>query len=324
MTYYLFKLRFTSAVHFGSSLSAVSLHGSEFTFCADRLFSALCMTGAAENAAYPEQLYKMAKSGQFRLSDSFPWKDGKFYLPRPCLETKTVQDSDASQRKVMKKVSWLAVEKYPDYLRSLCGQNKIDPKSLLVHFGEESTVTRAAIMPGEDTLPYAVGQFRFADDCGLYFLMQLEDKSKLPGLITLVRQLGYSGIGGKVSSGYGSFEVESVGTLSELGKQGEILTGMLHETDPILWLSLTTSLPTDDELEIALDGALYQVVRRSGFVQGYNGKKAEQFFLAAGSTFLHKFTGDIYQVAPVRCSHPVYRYAMPLFMGVKRSWWTTD
>ncbi len=323
MTCYLFKLRFTSAVHFGSSLSAVSLHGSEFTFCADRLFSALCM-GATGNADFPNELYQMAKSGQLRLSDAFPWKDDLFYLPRPCLETKIVRDSDVSQRKVMKKIAWLPVEKYADYLAMLSGENKTDPKSLLVHFGEESTVTRAAVTAGEDTLPYTVGQFRFADNCGLYFLMQLENESALPGLIALVRQMGYGGIGGKVSSGYGSFELEAVGPLSELGRQGEILTGMLQETDPAFWVSLTTGLPTDNELAQALDGALYQTIRRSGFVQGYNGKKAEQFFLAAGSTFLHRFTGDVYQVAPAGCSHPVYRYAMPLFMGVKRSWWTTD
>ena len=324
MICYLFKLRFTAPVHFGSSLSAVSLQGSEFTFCADRLFSALCMTGAAQDTEFPERLYQMAKKGQFRLSDAFPWKDGSFYLPRPCLEAKTVQDSDASQRKVMKKVSWLPIEKYPDFVCSLCGQNPIDPQSLLVHFGEESTTTRAAILPGEDTLPYTVGQFRFADNCGLYFLMELENEAELPGLIALVRQLGYGGIGGKVSSGYGSFELDAVGSISELGRQGEILTEMLQESDPACWVSLTTSLPTDDQLEETLEGALYQVTRRSGFVQGYNGKKAEQFFLAAGSTFLHQFTGDIYQVAPAGCSHPVYRYAMPLFMGVKRSWWIMD
>ena len=324
MTCYLFKLQFTSAVHFGNSLSAVSLHGSEFNFCADRLFSALCMTGAATDVGCPNELYQMAKSGRLRLSDAFPWKDDTFYLPRPCLETKIVRDSDVSQRKVMKKIAWLPVEKYPDYLRLLCGETKIDPKSLLVHFGEESTVTRAAITAGEDTLPYTVGQFRFADNCGLYFLMELENEADLPGLITLVRQLGYGGIGGKVSSGYGSFKLQTVGSLSELGKQGAILHEMLQNTDPAFWVSLTAGLPTDDELAQALDGALYQVIRRSGFVQGYNGKKAEQFFLAAGSTFLHKFTGDVYQVAPAGCSHPVYRYAMPLFIGVKRSWWTMD
>lgn len=324
MTYYLFKLRFTSAVHFGDSFSAVSLHGSGFTFCADRLFSALCITGAARSAAAPEHLYQMALNGQFKLSDAFPWKEDQFYLPRPCLEAKTVQDTDASQRKVMKKVAWLSIEQYPDFLRSLCGQKEMDPRSLLVYFGEESTVTRAAITPGEDTLPYTVGQFRFADDCGLYFLVQLEDKNELPGLVTLVRQLGYGGIGGKVSSGYGSFELEKVYFPSELGKQGIILNDMLQGADSVLWISLTTSLPAEDELASALDGALYQITRRSGFAQGYNGKKAEQFFLAAGSTFLHPFTGDIYQVAPAGCSHPVYRYSMPLFMGVKRSWWTMD
>lgn len=328
MIYYLFKLRFTTAVHFGDSLSAVSLPSSEMTFCADRLFSALCQTAVQRSPKGPDTLYSLVQSGQLRFSDAFPWKGEQLYLPRPCLEAKTVRDTDASDRKVMKKVAYLPLEQYPAFLRSLAGGDPIDPKTLLVHFGEETTVTRSAVMDGMDALPYALGQYRFDRGRGLYFLMALADNSLFIPLSRLVRQTGYGGIGGKVSSGYGSFEVEHACPVIELeDPQGNLLFEALNAPEAALWVSLTTSLPKEGELDATLNGALCQVVRRGGFVQapGLNGshKKQEQFFLAAGSTFRRTYTGDVYNVAPKGCPHPVYRYAVPLFLGVKQAWLTT-
>ncbi len=86
-------------------------------------------------------------------------------------------------------------------------------------------------------------------------------------------------------------------------------------------LLLTSSLPREEELEEALDGASYQVLRRGGFV-GSNTysqvpmKKQTQYFLQAGSVIANRYTGDLYQVGSFG-SHPVYRYGKPMFLGVK-------
>ena len=74
--------------------------------------------------------------------------------------------------------------------------------------------TRAAVFEGQDTLPYHVGAFRFAEDCGLYVLAGLESDDAA-WLRTLMRALGLSGIGGKVSSGYGKFTVDDEIYLNE-------------------------------------------------------------------------------------------------------------
>ena len=327
MTYYLFKLRFTSSVHFGHSLSAVSLPGSEMTFCADRMFSALCQATARRSPEGPRELCELVQNDQLKLSDAFPYRGEQLYLPRPCLEAKAVRDTDAADRKVMKKVAYLPLEQYPAYLQALSGGNPLDPKTLLVRVGEETTTTRVAVSDGEDALPYTVGQFRFDDGCGLYFLAGLETESAFAPLAEAIRQIGYGGIGGKISSGYGGFALLTACPLEELGNtQAKLLAEALETPQAAFWISLTTSLPKDEELEPALDGALYQIVRRGGFVQasGLGGphKKQEQFFLAAGSTFRHTYRGDVYNVAPKGCPHPVYRYAVPMFLGVKQSWLT--
>lgn len=328
MTYYLFKLRFLAPVHFGDSVSAVSLSTSQMTFCADRLFSALCQVAARRDPEGPAKLADMVRAGKLKFSDAFPWKEENLYLPRPCLEAKTIREGDASDRKIMKKVEYLPLKQYQSFLRSLNGGAPIDPKTLLVRFGQESVVTRAAVAAGEDTVPYAVGQFTFEEDSGLYFFASVEDAHEKDTLCDLIRQIGYGGIGGKVSSGYGNFTVEQVCPVAELSDgQGKLLSEALDTPEADFWISLTTSLPRDEEVNDVLDGALYQLIRRGGFVQTTSltgsGKKREQFFLKAGSTFHKTYRGDIFDVAPAGCPHPVYRYAVPIFWGVNSTWMTT-
>ena len=47
MDYYLYKLKFDGAVHFGQSESALSLYTTADHFRADTLFSALCHTAGS-------------------------------------------------------------------------------------------------------------------------------------------------------------------------------------------------------------------------------------------------------------------------------------
>ena len=69
-------------------------------------------------------------------------------------------------------------------------------------------------------------------------------------------------------------------------------------------------------MDKVLDQASYLLEKRSGFVQSTGSfeerKKADQYFLQAGSCLQNRFEGDIYEVG-VGMSHPVYRYGKPLF-----------
>lgn len=320
MVYYLFKLRFTAPVHFGDSLSAASLSGSEMAFCADRLFSALCCTMAKADPEAPSRLCGQARQGRLKLSDAFPWRGEKLYLPRPCLEATARRDSDASQRKEMKKLMYLPLSNYAAFIRSLSGGAELNADSLQGSFGQKTVQMRACVQAGKDAAPYAVGQFWFDADCGLYFVVGAQELSLFKEIHTAIQLLGQSGIGGKISSGLGGFELVQAVPIGAFGACGKLLEKALTRKSADVWISLTTALPRDDELDLAMDGALFQLMRRSGFVQssGANGplKKQEQFFFKAGSTFRHLFDGDVYDVAPQGCSHPVYRYGMPLFLGV--------
>jgi len=84
-------------------------------------------------------------------------------------------------------------------------------------------------------------------------------------------------------------------------------------------MSLSTSLPADGELDSAMDGALYRVTRRGGYINTAAHpspvRKRTMYLFKSGSVFKNRFSGDIYDVNKGGL-HPVYRYAKPIFIGV--------
>ena len=130
-----------------------------------------------------------------------------------------------------------------------------------------------------------------------------------------------TGIGGKISSGYGSFTVEErIDLCAPFDAQTEWLHDALEKRDAKHQLLLTTSLPADDELEDALEGAQYQLVQRAGYVQSDTFakspvRKRTQMFMAAGAMLSRPFRGMLYTVAQNE-RHAVVRYAKPMMLGV--------
>ena len=75
MNYFLYKLKFTTPVHFGKSDSAQSLFGSRLNVAADTLFSALCHTALEMGGTDQlDRLIEAAREGNLLLTDAFPWK----------------------------------------------------------------------------------------------------------------------------------------------------------------------------------------------------------------------------------------------------------
>lgn len=323
MDYYLFKLHFPGAVHFGLSDSALSLQASADHFCVDTLFSALCHTAVSlwgdEGAA---RLCDQAREGRLLLSDSMPWREQEgmdvYYLPKPCAVSHVKQEVPAQLRKAMKRLQWIPVKDMDAFQDSLSGRGLYQPRQEL--FAVSEARTQVQICEGQDANPYQVGALRFLPGCGLYFLAGCTDEEEARQLETLVNALGLSGIGGKVSAGYGAFSVEDLLLLNEpFDEQTEWLYQALICPSPKHYLLLSTSLPTDEELDDALNGALFQLCRRGGYVQSTsaNGavRKRTQVFLAAGAMLERPFSGALYSVAP-QSRHPVYRYSKPMMLGV--------
>lgn len=316
MSLLLFKLAFDSAVHFGGAGSALSLEHSEMNFRADTLFSALCHAAFSLHGEHGVQmLCQWAKQGELLFSDAMPWQGDTLYLPKPLMASSSPSEIPPEQRKKIKRLAWLPVSEFDRYTRTL--REGVYTPSQAACFGHYCEQIKAAVPSGCDAVPYPVGLYRFAENCGLYFICCCQSDAQASQLHLFLEALGLSGIGGKTSAGYGRFHFdEPIDLEKPFDKQTEWLKNALQAAAGP-WLLLTTSLPREEEAENALQGASFQLMRRGGFAvseQLTEGRKKQtQFYLQSGSVLQNRFNGDLYSVCP-GAPHPVYRYAKPLFL----------
>ncbi|MBR3721343.1 MAG: type III-A CRISPR-associated RAMP protein Csm4 [Selenomonadaceae bacterium] len=304
MEYAAYKFSFSAPVHFGQR----TLTSHEMTFSADRLFSALCIEALKKGEETLSQLLTLAKDNTLIFSDAFPYSGDNYYFPKPIFPVKrTNNDEDIKTRKIFKKINYLAIDKFDKYLKG-----EAEAESLkLPKFGESSVKTSVKVDPTVDPEPYRVGLFSFEENCGLYIIVGYEKKGKTLAE-TLLESLSFAGIGGKRSAGLGRFELLPGKVSDETKKR---LTDK-YQT----YMTISATLPTDEELPMALDGATYLLSKRGGFVASVDyadewRKKKDSFVFAAGSCFKNTFTGQIKDVSDGG-NHPVYRYLKPMFLGV--------
>lgn len=304
MNYKIYKMIFTQGVHFGEH----SLEKSEITFQADTLFSALCIEALKIDKL--ETLLKSVKENHLVFSDAFPYMNQEFFIPKPMKKIEqVVQSEDMTTRKKFKKLEYIQVSLLDQYLK---GQYPINKCSDIKKLGVHALKTSASIRGNEEAVPYRVGIYRFKEENGLYIVVGYDSQEILDLFDELFEMLSLSGIGGKKNSGLGHFDLEIAELPKELNKRlntkGEVMT-------------LSVSLPTEDELDDVLDDSRYLLVKRSGFVDSYTYSKEQRrkkdiYLFKAGSCFNKTYQGDIYNVSSGG-SHPVYKYAKPLFMGVE-------
>ena len=302
MQYSIYKLEFQTGVHFGTGI----LNESAYTFQADQLFSALYIEALKMNCE--KELFDCVKSGKLLFSDAFPYLGQQYMIPKPMLYVEPKVKGISEQKKKYKKIQFIPVEQLEDFLD---GTMDLDGE-IFKGYGTYMQQSMVNVQNNEETLPYRVGTFYFSENCGLYIIVVYESETEKTLAENLLEGLSYTGIGGKKSVGLGKFNLLR-------GKMSKCMQEHL-ERDSNKKILLSVALPRDEELECALNGASYQLSKRSGFVASSDyadewRKKKELFVFVSGSCFEQLFEGDVYDVSDGG-SHPVYRYAKSLFMGV--------
>ncbi|MBO8159673.1 type III-A CRISPR-associated RAMP protein Csm4 [Thermosyntropha sp.] len=329
MFYCFFKLKFTTPVHFGSDIPGLGLERAEMTCHSDTLFSALCCEAFSlfgnEGVDF---LVKSAQKGELLLSDLMPYKKDTLYIPRPLL-SEGAGGRDLKNRKKIKKLTYIPICGLYDYLDYITGKRANFPEGDIweAEFGARNLRVRVALNGQEKPRPYYVGTFQFAPDSGLYFILGIKEEEQLDLYRKLIISLGYSGLGGKRTSGFGHFEMEDSEYILEPDciiddNNDGLLTDLLLNQKASFYLSLSLVYPKKDELPIVNDSrATYNLVRREGFVQSvdYNNdffvKRRPLIMLDSGSTFKSRIEGDIVDVS-IEGKHPVYRYGKSMMLGV--------
>ena len=322
-------MKFKTPVHFGSGNSARNIDSGDMCFLADTFFSALChSTFSVDGGKGIETLYAKTKSGSLLFSDSMPCIGESLYIPKPAFtfkkNTQKKSGTDSADRKKLKKLQYIPIAKLTHFIKSVNTGREFVADEDLQDFGKFHISQKVKIEGSEDSEPYSVNLFSFNDNCGLYVIVAFEYEEDFEYVFNLVKNMSFSGIGGKVSSGYGKFELDGIFDsvdLSEPFGDFEILSELLNSSSADKFISLTSSLPTEDELDLVMKDASYTVTRRGGFVysNSYGDtlmKKKTQYYFGAGSVFSSKFKGDVFDVSDSNGKHPVYRYGKPIFLGV--------
>jgi CRISPR-associated protein Csm4 len=300
MNFTILRLRFITALHIGDG----ELGDSGYCVPADTLFSALCTEahksgGTAAIAA----LVAAARSGSLLLSDALPYVDDNYYVPKPVLRIRS-DDGENNDRKAFKKLKYIPLEMLERYLSG--GYSSEDAKNEMIDFKLGASEARTQVNVGGD--PYQVGAFMFYENAGLYVLVGYTDEA----VLEIFDSLSFSGIGGKRSSGLGRFEIERAAP--------DDFEALLNLTADGKYMTLSASMACSGELEAAIDGANYVIKRRGGFVASADysetpRRKRDFYSFAAGSVFASTFSGDVFDVSNGG-THPVWRYAKPLFIDL--------
>ena len=95
MEYKAYKLRFLTGVHFGKG----SLDDTSYAFCADTLFSALCIEALKDSEQRLNNFVNTVKSGKLIFSDAMPYIGEDLYIPKPMCEIKHNNDDDGNSSK---------------------------------------------------------------------------------------------------------------------------------------------------------------------------------------------------------------------------------
>lgn len=290
-----YKLDFQT-VHFGNG----NLNESIGSFNASRLYSALFLESLKLNV--DKEFLDLSKSDNFLLSDSFPLKDGEFYLPKPIGYPKMPLNSESTKEtrrkaKKSKKLRYIKYTDIEDYVEGNCDVEKLD--------GIDSFFSKSTVVTKKGIDPYEVGITNFKTS--LYILTI---KHKL--LDMLMNSLQYSGIGGKRSSGYGRFTVEKLDIPDEFSKNI-----VVNDSEYGVYMTLSTSIPNNDELDAVLPTAEYLLEKSSGFAYSSTSRnllrKQDLYKFTVGTTLTKTYNGNIFDVRPDDFPHPVWNYAKGLF-----------
>lgn len=290
-----YKLDFQT-VHFGNG----NLNESIGSFNASRLYSALFLESLKLNV--DKEFLDLSKSDNFLLSDSFPLKDGEFYLPKPIGYPKMPLNSESTKEtrrkaKKSKKLRYIKYTDIEDYVEGNCDVEKLD--------GIDSFFSKSTVVTKKGIDPYEVGIINFKTS--LYILTI---KHEL--LDMLMNSLQYSGIGGKRSSGYGRFTIEKLDIPNEFSKNI-----VINDSEYGVYMTLNTSIPNNGELGVVLPTAEYLLEKSSGFAYSTASKsllrKQDLYKFTVGTTLTKTYSGDIFDVRPNGYPHPVWNYAKGLF-----------
>lgn len=259
---------------------------SEVIVHSDGLKSALFAVGLQ---VYPEWAGQAdAFFNAFTISSAFPFCNDEYFLPRPQwpVSFRFSQTEEALFAKKAKKIQYVSAAFYTSFYAHV-PESAAHPPVLEVEDRQVvqgqflfarpqpseriiwETVTEPHAAKLEDPFGppryYTTSRTFFAEDCGLYFLIQFHDVSWRQPIFNALRLLGHQGLGSDRTVGNGFFDFEPA---------KDVKSFPFHPTEAPsagdhkgLFVALGMYLPTKEELDRAnLQESAWTLVKRGGYL----------------------------------------------------------
>lgn len=343
MNYSIVKIRFKSKARFG-----IRKLEDTFKIChSDTLFSALFIeTKNIYGLTMAEKLKESFNEGKIQISSAMPFfydsyeEDYKLFLPKPIVyidkngENKKIEVNSDSLKKVLKRIDYLEVSDIEEYLQKMSKNetsdissyaNKMIEQQLDIKVNLEQDISKTYNVASNSYLNKLENNGVDIEGYGgLYFVIKYEEETQMELIKNVLKSLQYTGIGGKRSIGYGSFNIDSITSLDKSQYYDEkVLYDLIENSDDSKYFMLISLLsPKEEEIEeFDLENIYYSLIKRGGFIYSSdysenNQKKNDIYMLEEGSTLNKKYLGDIKNLAE-NGKHPVYRYGIGMYIGIK-------
>lgn len=317
MPYLLYKLKFPVGIHIGSESGR--LDETLMNMYSDTFYSAIY--NEYTKIYSDEELLELTKDNKFLVSDLLPYKktnETLFYIPKPLLDvnTKFMEKLETSERKKIKKMEFIPINKLSNYIDFI--KKGINFSSIDTDFGKKVLYPRNKVTRGiEDNEIYNIEIFKFLEGAGLYFIINLPEEF-INKFDTVLESLSFSGIGGKKSVGYGSFEILEKKEIKIEDKYfGKYLFNEWNYN-----ILLSSYIPEENNIvNLKEKENYYKLIKRSGFVNNsqYNDtpiKRKQIYMISSGSILNFKPVGKLVDLN-IRGKHSIYRLGKPIVLGVE-------
>lgn len=334
------KLYFRSALHLGADVSGIGLEDSRFIAHSDTLFSCLINSYAelhSGDSSAVEKLLEPFREGEppFRVSSAFPFQmrteAATYYLPKPLVDPPLFYDSMEGQwakqvyGKLVRNTQLVQIDTFKNWLEGeeadLDGLETQNISSFCIReIRPQHTRDRLT----DATTIYHTGLVHFHGRSGLYFLVELNNKSLLNwgAFRVMLSRAGMNGLGGRRSHGNGVFNVND-DTISKLDQSWRELFDLPKQNG---FINLSLYLPEPETVD-KLDPVAYQLVPRRGWcyssVTPRQMKRKTVMMVGEGSVFRNELKGTLADVTPEKSeqsdgftAHKLYRYGLPISLPI--------
>ena len=336
------KLHFRSALHLGTDMPGIGIEDSLKIAHSDTLFSCLINAYAELHSGNPNAVDKLLApfhegNPPFRISSAFPFqqrtrRDVSYYLPRPLVDPSRFYDprrGRASKErfgKLVRSTPLIDIDIFKNYwlsgnTRTLIRKEVLEETNQAIGNLSPQTIRPQHIRDrlNDATTIYHTGLVYFAPNSGLYFLIELNDKSILScdEFHAVLELAGTNGLGGRRSHGNGAFEVKD-DMIEPLDHRWQDLFNQKQNG----FVNLSLYRPEPQTLG-SLRPIAYQLVPRRGWcyssVTPTQTKRKAVSMFGEGSVFRNEPKGTLADVTPKAqfTAHKLYRYGIPISLPIK-------